>query len=224
VAQFIGTVQDFHHYIGPRIRNVINQAAAPHRKSLGGICQECGVKAELQSAHVHGRDRRMLIEGVLSQYARPDGRIQCDLDEVEKQVVEAHMPIDDTFKFICHPCHVAYDSGTRESAPRRGSARARKLADDGEFTKLHRVETWAARPTQDNHRIIRAFLELEKSGEVTREALRARCETDLGMANFAGKYASLKTDAGNSYGKVFFEQDGCVRMWPVVRGEVDRYF
>ena len=224
MARFVGTVQEFHHYIGPRIRNVVNLAASKHRKALGGICADCGRQAELQSAHVHGRDRRSLIEGVLSQYARPDGWIECDLKQVEQQIVEAHLPIEETFKFICQPCHVAYDSGTRESVRRRTGAGAPLGRSDGEFTKLHRVEMWAARPTQDNHRIIRAFLKLETAGEVTRDALREKCEVGLGMMKFDAKYPQLKTDAGNSYDKVFFEEGGFVRMWPVVREEVERWF
>lgn len=222
MAQFVGTVQEFHHYVGPRLRNVVNTAAAPHRKALGGICEQCGQEAELQSAHVHGHERRMLIERVLASYTRADGRVDCDLKTVEREIIEAHMPISSTFRFLCQPCHVAYDAGTRERGAR--SAARGTEPDDGEFSKLHRVKAWAERPGQDNHRIIQSFLALDAAGDVTRDNLRDYCVAQYGMAKFDAKFPQLKTDAGNSYGKVFYEDAGVVRMWPVVREEVERWF
>ncbi len=66
MANFEGTVQEFHHFFGPRIRNAINNFTRNHRKNLNGICEECGSEKELHSAHIHGSDRRMIIENVLS--------------------------------------------------------------------------------------------------------------------------------------------------------------
>ncbi len=224
MAQFVGTVQDYHHFIGPRIRNVVNQTAAPARKHHGGTCENCGQHAELQSAHVHGRERRALIEAVLAEYTRIDGWVDCDIEEVERRVIEAHLPIEATFKFLCPSCHRTYDAGTRERTSGRRRASPTREEADSEFKKLGRVELWAVRPRQSNHQIIRAFLELEHGGGVYLSALREYCERELDMSGFKGKYAAMKTDAGNSYGKVFFDDGDVVRMWPPVRREVERYF
>jgi len=225
MAQFIGTVQEFHHLIGPKVRNAVNQAARSHRNRLGGVCEECGMQAELQSAHVHGRDRRTLIEAVLKDYTDESGVVSCDLAEAEGRIIESHLPIEDTFKFLCHPCHVAYDAGTRMLDVKRVRSVTAKAphGNDG-FRKLGRIQLWVSRPHQTNHRMIRAFLLLEQDGEVARSALKEYCTRELNMANFDGNYTSMKTDAGNSHGRVFFDDGTTVKMWPSAREEVALHF
>lgn len=109
MARFEGTIQEFHHYIGPRIRNKVNNLTATARKKRNGICEHCGQEKELQSAHVHGNERRMIIENVLSGYQQ-EGFISCDLAVVEREILEAHQPIDEKFLFLCQECHKKYDS------------------------------------------------------------------------------------------------------------------
>lgn len=225
MAQFIGTVQEFHHLIGPKIRNAVNQAAGNHRKRLGGVCQACGMQAELHSAHVHGRDRRTLIEAVLKDYTDDTGVVSCDLAAAESRIIESHLPIEDTFKFLCHLCHVAYDAGTRTSDVKRMRSIATKTLHNSDgFRKLGKIQLWASRPHQTNHRMIRAFLLLELDGEVTLPALKEYCTRELNVANFDGNYASMKTDAGHSHGRVFFDDGATVKMWPSAREEVDLHF
>ena len=225
MAKFVGTVQEFHHFIGPKVRNAINLAARGHRNRLAGICEGCGEKAELQSAHVHGRDRRTLIETVLAEYTDETGVVACDLAVSESRIIESHLPIEDTFKFLCHSCHVAYDSGTRTPVVKRGHPTSSMTpTSDDEFRKLGRIETWANRPGQVNHQIIRAFLLLEQDGEVHLSRLKQYCTQELHMANFDGNYASMKTDAGNAHGKVFLDDGTTVRIWPRAREEIDLHF
>ena len=227
MANFVGSLQEFHHFIGPRVRNVVNQAAAPHRKRREGICEECGEKAELQSAHVHGRGRRTIIEEVLARYTNSDGVVACDLQQVEKEIVSSHIPIEETFKFLCHLCHVEYDSpkpATKMGAPNRRQLES--TPENQDFRKLNRIGLWANRPNQDCSRILRAFLTLEEKegeGNVEVSKLRDYC-TEQEVSGFDGKYASMKTNAGNSYGKVFFDDGSIVGMWPEVRREVGTYF
>jgi hypothetical protein len=225
MAKFVGTVQQFHHFIGPKVRNAVNLAARGHRNRLAGICEGCGEKAELQSAHVHGRDRRTLIEAALAEYMDEAGIVTCDLAVVESRIIESHLPIEETFKFLCHSCHVAYDSGTRTRRLTRGHPTlARTLTGDDEFRKLGRIETWASRPRQINHQIIRAFLLLEQDGKVELSWLKQYCTQELHMVNFYGNYASMKTDAGNAHGKVFLDDGTTVRIWPRAREEIDCHF
>lgn len=217
MAHFVGSFQEFHHFIGPRIRNRINTAAAPYRRRIGGICPGCGNEAELQSAHIHGRERRVLIEQVLAEFKREDGSVMCDLTEVERRIIEAHMPINETFKFLCHRCHIIYDILRK---PNRMNIPCLK----GQFKKIGRVQLWANRPMQAPHKIIRAFLNLATAGDVDLSNFKIYCEETLKISGFAGKYASMKTDAGNSYGKVFFDNGRIVQMWPEIKLEVVAYF
>jgi hypothetical protein len=225
MAKFVGTVQEFHHFIGPKIRNAVNLAARGHRNRLVGICEGCGEKAELQSAHVHGHDRRTLIETVLAEYRDEAGMVACDLAVVESRIIESHLPIEETFKFLCHSCHVTYDSGTRTRGLTRGPrTSARTSTEDDEFRKLNKIKTWDSRPHQINHQIIRAFLLLEQDGEVELSQIKQYCTQELHLADFQGNYASMKTDAGNAHGKVFLDDGTTVRILPRAREEIDRHF
>ncbi|WP_419786741.1 hypothetical protein [Pseudodesulfovibrio sp.] len=121
MASFEGTTQEFHHYIGPRIRNAVNSLTRKARLERNDVCEFCGKKATLESAHAHGMGRREIIEGVLINYT--DGKtIRIpDLNSLEQEILDAHQPLSSTFKFICKPCHTEYDSNivkpTKESLP-----------------------------------------------------------------------------------------------------------
>lgn len=214
MARFVGTVQEFHHFVGPRLRNVVQTATAKLRKQQGGVCQHCGQTAALESAHRHGKERRVLIENVLAKHEQQDGLIDCDLKHVEQALMEAHQPLEETFIFLCSPCHRAYDAVTSEL---RQGADIRSTPAG----KLHRIKGWSKRHTHNPHRIIVAFLQLEREGQdVTRATLKAKAN----VHKFEAAFANLKTDVGNSYGDIFYEEGGLVRMHPAARAEVIKYF
>jgi hypothetical protein len=223
MAEFKGSIQEFNHFVGPRIRNLINNFTRLHRRGRGGTCEMCGSQAILQSAHVHGRERRAIIEKVLSEYLNSAGDVVCDIKQAEDKILLAHEPVHETFKFICQPCHTQYDSTT----PKSGLIDADTLntaQQTGEYSKLSRIRLWAGRPEQANSRIIRAFLELETENDVTVEELRNYCSKKYDVENFDQHFASMKTDAGNYHGKVFFESKGLVNLWGTVRVEVESHF
>tara|TARA_R110002050_G_scaffold9504_1_gene32950 strand:- start:91893 stop:92561 length:669 start_codon:yes stop_codon:yes gene_type:complete len=219
MAEFKGSVQEFHHFIGPRIRNLINNFTRLHRNQRQGTCEFCGIQAVLQSAHIHGRDRRTIIENVLSAYRVNLENVTCDIKKVENEILSAHEPINETFKFICQPCHTQYDA---TSIPEMSVENTQ--ARNKEFTKLGRVRLWARRPNQTNHQIISAFLELETNGDVKVDDFRNYCGEQYNITNFDQHFASMKTDNGNSHGKVFFVENGEVKIWQIVRVEIEEYF
>jgi hypothetical protein len=100
----------FHHYIGPRIRNIINLFARKERLARNGVCEDCGEAGkELDAAHVHGKDRRTIIETVLCRY-NSEGIIRYEIGIIEREVLAEHGTISDAFKFLCKECHVRYDN------------------------------------------------------------------------------------------------------------------
>jgi|WetSurMetagenome_2_1015567.scaffolds.fasta_scaffold98149_1 hypothetical protein len=109
MATFEGTIQEVHDFLGPRIRNKVNNLTRNTRLARQGICEHCGERKELQSAHTHGHDRRMLIEKVLREYKVND-KVRFDVIEVERRILEVHQPIEETFVFLCQSCHAVYDS------------------------------------------------------------------------------------------------------------------
>ena len=224
MAKFIGTVEEFHRFIGPKLRNAVNGITRNHRKERNGICEACESTSELHSAHVHGRERRDIVEVELKCFLDENGLVSGNLEEIESRILVAHLPIEHTFKFICHACHVRYDSKSSFQPQRSSELHMQPILIDSDFQKLSRIKLWSRRPQQANHKIVRSFLQLERNGEVEYSHLKRYCTETLRISGFDGHYASMKTDAGNAHGKVFFNEGSRVKMWDRVRTEVILHF
>ncbi len=95
------------------------------------------------------------------------------------------------------------------------------------FTKIDRIKRWANHPEQYNHKIIKAYLELSKHGDVLLTEFQNYCSntnSNYYVNNFFGHFSSMKTDNGNSHGKVFYVDNGIVKIYPVVIEEIQKYF
>lgn len=102
-------------------------------------------------------------------------------------------------------------------------------ADKQQWKAICRIPDWAAAPNQNNHRIIRAFLQLQKErGFVCRPELEARCQdpeghADVYVRDFRGNFTSMKTDAGKSHGKVFRDDGYNITICPEVLATLEQY-
>src|SRR5271155_3245853 len=122
MATFEGSFQEFHDHLGPRIRNLVNGFARKGRNARNGVCEECQKTGqELDSAHVHGRDRRTIIETVLFRYLS-GGVVRCIIKEAESEILAEHGDIREAFKFLCKECHVEYDRRQPQQKPIEGPA------------------------------------------------------------------------------------------------------
>lgn len=94
---------------------------------------------------------------------------------------------------------------------------------------IGKIPKWATAPTQNNHKIIRAYLQLfEEHGRVTRPELERRCQTpdqhpDVYVSDFQGNFNSMKTDKGKSHGKVFTDDGYNIGIWSVVEDTIEKY-
>lgn len=95
---------------------------------------------------------------------------------------------------------------------------------------LVKVKLWKNRPQQNNHKILRAFWEIEDEiGFVTIDALEKRCSnkekfSGTYVEKFHANFEQMKTDKGNINGKVFeIEYKKVVRIWDAVYLGITQY-
>ncbi|MCB0878817.1 MAG: hypothetical protein KDC46_07535 [Thermoleophilia bacterium] len=104
---FTGTYAEFHRFIGPYLRNVV-QNLTRSAKLNAGTCQHCENDGQLDAAHVQGRDRPALARMIVGP-AGDDEIVTVDLAEFDRQFKEAHVPLEKSILFLCKPCHAKYD-------------------------------------------------------------------------------------------------------------------
>ncbi len=224
MAIFKGTIQEFHHFIGPRIRNAINNLTRKYRQNLKGICEGCGQKKELHSAHIHGRERRTIIEAILKSYTNSE-IIHCNIEEAENKILNAHLPIGSCFKFLCHTCHVTYDSNViitkhiKESTVLPNG----QNKESEEIKKVRRkIPRWIKNPHQINSRILVAFLKLKNNNiHVTPTVLREHCSE---INDFEGNYNQMKNFGEKNNAKVFEEINNTIELWKPVESFIIESF
>lgn len=100
-------------------------------------------------------------------------------------------------------------------------------ADTGKA--MTRIPKWAVKSDQMNHRIVRAFFEVERDiGRVTITDLEHRCSDQTKypktyVRDFRGNFAQMKIDAPKSHGKVFQIEGGTVVIWDYVKDTLMEY-
>lgn len=91
------------------------------------------------------------------------------------------------------------------------SETGKNLIDKHAQSKAHRIFKWADCPSQVSHKIIAIYLKNDHltAGDLVDELKKAGVATDP-----YGSVHSMMTDKGNSYGKVFMEDDGYLVFIP----------
>lgn len=109
MALFKGTRQEFDRYIGPLVRNIIQQISRRHKQEIG-CCEHCGASGvQLDAAHRHGCERPVLIDKALMDFT--SGKvITADLSLVDSKIRDLHNPIEDVILVLCKECHKRYDA------------------------------------------------------------------------------------------------------------------
>lgn len=92
-----------------------------------------------------------------------------------------------------------------------------------------KIPIWAYRKYQNNHKIIKAFFQIEnEEGIVSLDELKKRCTNraqypDTFCSDFAGNFAAMKSDSSNSHGKVFIVENNQVKTWEVIADVLKSY-
>lgn len=92
-----------------------------------------------------------------------------------------------------------------------------------------KIPIWAYRNHQNNHKIIKAFLQIEKEKKyVDLSELKRRCTNknhypETFCTGFDGNFAAMKSDSSNSHGKVFVVKNSRVEIWPVIADTLETY-
>jgi hypothetical protein len=108
MASFVGTTEEFKRYIGPMLRNLVQQLTKKHKLEVGK-CQHCSSSEMLEAAHVHGKDRGTIIDKILNNYTSNE-IVTIDLANFEQHFRNEHKIIDVTIIILCRSCHSKYDS------------------------------------------------------------------------------------------------------------------
>lgn len=183
MATFEGTEAEFTRFIGPRVRNVVNTMTRSAKIRTGYTCAHCGRKGvELEAAHVYGRDRKTVVHEVLEKY-RIEGGYRVDLDPFERELKEAHEPIEKSFLFLCSDCHRAYDREGR--APTEDGRPARPTAGVLEPSSNPVPEGLGLAPGETNKSYVnRVFRALYGAGRISDTELFRLMSDDVESAEY----------------------------------------
>ncbi|ARK20464.1 hypothetical protein CSV69_03795 [Sporosarcina sp. P26b] len=92
-----------------------------------------------------------------------------------------------------------------------------------------KIPMWAYKSQQNNHKIVRAFFQVESEyGVVTLDNLINRCADEKKypttyVKNFMGNFNSMKSDGHNTHGKVFEVHNGEVIVWDYIEDVLMNY-
>jgi hypothetical protein len=107
-AKFIGSFDEFKRYVGPKCRNEVNIFCKSEREARHGICEYCGQKHVLQSAHI--KERPVIIKEILdNNYKIGSDLYEINLEDFFIRFKNSHLPIKDHIFFLCKECHDKLD-------------------------------------------------------------------------------------------------------------------
>lgn len=131
---------------------------------------------------------------------------------------------------ICFRRYISETFGNVSREYATGASHQQSTVDaDNWYGKANqRIPQWAAKPTQYNHKIIRAyFLAEEMYGDVAIEDIEQLCSDpnrpDLFVPTFKSNYAQMKLDGPKTHGKVFEDDGVYVTIWNEVEEVMRQY-
>ena len=120
----------------------------------------------------------------------------------------------------------AFDRVSQDYLPKKASTSRESKDYYGKAIK--RIPVWSLKPTQYNHKIIRAYFEaLDIAGEATLTMMERLCSDkdhpELYVPTFRNNYSQMKIDGPKSHGKVFEDDGERVWIWSKVEPVLQQY-
>lgn len=164
--------------------------------------------------------KKMIKSDYLYKILKEDLKKSFDDDEIEEAIEDYTIEINkkniNTFKRTDYREHIYIDTASNKN-------------DDNYLKGVKKISLWANKPGQYNHKIIRAFLQLENDlGEVRLHNLANICSSkekypNIYVPTFGSNYSQMKFDGPKSHGKIFEERYGVVTIWERARDEIEKY-
>lgn len=205
MASFTGTKEEFHRYIGPRLRNVVQQITKK-RKTENSVCEHCSAEDELEAAHVKGKERKDIIDRILKE-STTGGIYTVELGTFEDRFKEEHQPLEKSILLLCGACHRKYDFG---SIPQPDSANEESGATPRPYERDHLPITLEP----SNPCIFKAALLRSKRAQIEETYSDSRVRTKLWKAE---RFSETSDVMGNlrsrpEYRRSTWKQSGLIKV------------
>lgn len=111
MAIFEGSSAGFNEFIGPVARNIVCNMSRKYKKNTTCRHEGCNKRKPLEAAHIKGKERPIIIAGILECFQKDDQEdwFVVDLIEFKSLFIAAHQPIEDVILPMCKEHHLAYD-------------------------------------------------------------------------------------------------------------------
>lgn len=107
MATFTGTFAEFYFWFDAKIQRRVTTWTKKNRDRLrsGTGCQRCSEVGVSLQAHHQPLARRALVQKALEISADDMVLRDVDLSVAFERIKAAHLPIQETLRFVCQPCH-----------------------------------------------------------------------------------------------------------------------
>lgn len=121
-----------------------------------------------------------------------------------------------------------FEKASQDYNPKVASRKTADESNDYYGKAIQRIPVWALKPTQYNHKIIRAYFEaLDIAGQASIVMMERLCSDkehpELYVPTFRNNYSQMKLDGSKSHGKVFEDDGENVWIWSEVEEALMKY-
>lgn len=117
-------------------------------------------------------------------------------------------------------CLAILEPMTQHAEPEPGDTSQAEVAEINKVAR--KLKRWVSRPEQINTRILKAYLELERSG-ASRITEADIADKIGGTIKLGGNLAQMKIIADRNHGKVFDQHGDQLKIWPPVEIHVREF-